>query len=237
MTLATERRVITTQFEVRHAPTRTVIEGYAAKFNARSQDLGGFVEQIDPRAFNKTVQEADVRALLNHDPNLVLGRTASGTLRLATDESGLYYEVDLPDTSYARDLKESMRRGDISQSSFGFRTISDDWGLTEDSQTPLRTLREVALSDVSPVTYPAYLDSTSGISQRSYELLAKRFNLPVETVQSCDLRSLLAGEGPRNSSDTAPGSPTLPSDELRRFLRRRESNAVRDALQLLAGRD
>ncbi|MFF3062630.1 HK97 family phage prohead protease [Streptomyces sp. NPDC057909] len=145
----------------------TVVTGYAAKFNTRSQDLGGFVETIAPGAFTRALEEShDVRALINHDPNLVLGRTTAGTLRLTQDDIGLRYEVDLPNTTAAKDLTESLKRKDISQSSFSFRAIREDWSYDTDGRE-LRTLQDLELCDVSPVTYPAYLDTVSELTQRS----------------------------------------------------------------------
>ena len=131
-----------------------MIRGHAAVFDQLSEDLGGFVEKIRPGAFKKTAGEADIRALWNHDPNYPLGRTKSGTLRVWEDEIGLAIELDPPETSYAKDLQESIRRGDVDQMSFGFRTIRDEWDA--DGETPVRTLVEVQLYDVSPVTFPAY---------------------------------------------------------------------------------
>ena len=128
------------------------IAGYAAVFRSWSEDLGFFKEEIAPGAFTRTIKNADVRALINHDPNLIIGRTKNGTLRLAEDDKGLSYEVDLPETSYAADLRESIKRKDITQNSFGFRTVKDEW--SDDGKR--RTLREVELFDISPVTFPAY---------------------------------------------------------------------------------
>jgi len=131
------------------------IKGYSAVFNRLSGDLGGFKEKIAPGAFTKTLAESDVRALFNHDPNFVLGRTKSGTLELREDEKGLWMEVEPPDTQWARDLVTTIKRGDIDQQSFAFRTIKDTW-TNEEGKLPIRTLNEVQLFDVSPVTYPAY---------------------------------------------------------------------------------
>jgi uncharacterized protein len=130
------------------------ITGYAAVFNELSENLGGFREQIAPGAFAKTIQTADVRALWNHDPNFVLGRNKSGTLQLAEDERGLRIEIIPPDAQWAKDLIASMKRGDVDQMSFGFRTIEDEWE-TRGGEN-IRTLKEVELFDVSIVTYPAY---------------------------------------------------------------------------------
>ena len=143
--------------------TLTIV-GYAAKFDRESQDLGGFVEVIRSGAFRRAVQEDDVRALLNHDPNFVLGRTKSRTLRLSEDATGLRIEIDVPDAQWARDLYRSIERGDIDQMSFAFSVVKDAWTRRED-ETPdtLRELLEVRLHDVSPVTYPAYEDTEVGV--------------------------------------------------------------------------
>jgi len=168
--LALERRAFS--FEVKAAETeKPKIAGYAAVFNKLSQDLGGFRELIKPGAFAKTIQNADVRALWNHDPNYVLGRTKSGTLKLEEDETGLYIEIDPPDTQWARDLMESIRRGDVDQMSFGFRTVADSWR-TENGET-IRELLEVELFDVSPVTFPAYPQTSVGV--RSAEDVYKEY--------------------------------------------------------------
>jgi len=135
--------------------SNTII-GYAAVFNSWSEDLGFFKEQIAPGAFKRTIKNGDIRALINHDPNLVIGRTKNKTLRLSEDDKGLAFEVDLPDTSYAMDLRKSIERKDITQNSFGFQTMKDEW--SEDGKR--RTLVEVKLFDISPVTFPAYKQTT-----------------------------------------------------------------------------
>lgn len=137
------------------------ITGYAAVFNSFSVDLGGFVERIRPGAFSKTVMKADVRALWNHDPNYVLGRTKSGTLKLEEDAKGLRIEIEPPDTQWATDLVKSIKRGDVDQMSFGFRAITDEW--TKENGKQVRELIEVELFDVSPVTFPAYKATKVGV--------------------------------------------------------------------------
>ena len=137
--------------------TAPKISGYAAVFNSPSEDMG-FRELVDPHAFDDTLND-DVRALWNHNADAVLGRTKSGTLRLSVDAKGLRYEIDPPDTQAARDLMTSMKRGDVDSSSFGFTTNEDKWDYSTDPVT--RTLLSVSLFDVSPVTYPAYSESTS----------------------------------------------------------------------------
>jgi hypothetical protein len=137
------------------------IQGYAALFNTLSQPLGmGFRERIRPGAFAKTIKEADVRALFNHDPNHVLGRNAAGTLQLKEDKDGLFFDVQPPDEPWVRSLIASIKRGDISQASFAFQTVRAEWINEEDAtKETIRELIEVRLFDVSPVTYPAYLDT------------------------------------------------------------------------------
>jgi len=159
------------------------IVGYGAKFNSRSENLGGFTEIIAEGAFDD-VLENDVRALFNHDENIVLGRTISGTLGLSVDDTGLRYEIDPPDTQLVRDMVISpMRRGDIDQSSFGFYIGEDDWKEDRSSGAVTRTILKVErLLDVSPVTYPAYPD-TSVAMRKLQELTDKNIiELPDEDV-------------------------------------------------------
>jgi len=148
------------------------IVGHGATFDVptRINDwFGSYMEKVDRAAFQKTLADgADVRALWNHDPNYVLGRTKSNTLTLSTDGIGLAYEATPPDTQWARDLVTTMRRGDVDGSSFGFRVVRDKWGTASDPENPnelmdVRTLLEVQLFDVSPVTFPAYVESDSAV--------------------------------------------------------------------------
>jgi hypothetical protein len=142
------------------------ISGYAAVFDELSENLGGFYERIQRGAFASTLETADVRALWNHDSNYPLGRNRAGTLALSEDETGLAFEIDPPDTSYAKDLLVSMRRGDVDQMSFGFITVRDKW--EKNGGQVIRTLLEVELFDVSPVTYPAY-PTTSATVRSKFE--------------------------------------------------------------------
>ena len=139
------------------------IRGYAAVYNSDSEWMGGFYEQIEAGAFDG-VMDNDVRAYFNHDENLLLGRVSSGTLRIGTDKRGLYYEVDLPNTTYANDLVELMKRGDVNQSSFAFLIDQDRWE-QRDGKT-YRIIEKVSrLLDVSPVSQPAYPDATSELKR------------------------------------------------------------------------
>lgn len=158
-----ERKFFTSKITVEKREDGTsMFRGHAAVFNSLSENLGGFREQIQEGAFDDVLQD-DVRALFNHDPNMVLGRSKSGTLRISQDDKGLSYEVDIPDTSVGRDLTISMGRGDIDQSSFAFVVDEDDWQEDEEGRV-IRTIVKVSrLYDVSPVTYPAYPDATVGL--------------------------------------------------------------------------
>lgn len=146
------------------------IAGYAAVFNQRSDLLGGFfVEVIDPGAFSDVLGQ-DVRGLFNHDPNYLLGRTVSSTLRLSVDERGLAYEIDTPNTQTIRDLVvEPIKRGDMTGSSFAMRVApgGDTWH-EEPGGVVVRTIYKIAeLRDVGPVSFPAYPDSSA--AQRSMD--------------------------------------------------------------------
>jgi len=155
-----ETRTYDANIEVRMDGDKNTVRGYAAVFNSESNDLGGFIETIAPGAFSSVLQD-DVRALIDHKSELILGRTVSGTLRIGQDEKGLYYEYDSPNTTYANDLLESMKRGDVTQSSFGFRVARDGSQWEEKEGQTYRTITKVSrLYDVSPVTYPAYNDTS-----------------------------------------------------------------------------
>lgn len=159
-----ERRIVAAPISLRakaeDAPQGLV--GYASVFNTEAVIAGLFRERIAPGAFTKAIKEDDVRALFNHDPNFVLGRTTSGTLSLSEDEKGLRYEAEPPDTQWARDLMVSIERGDVSQSSFGFQVVREEWREPENrAELPLRTILEARLFDVSPVTYPAYEETSA----------------------------------------------------------------------------
>jgi len=142
--------------------------GHAAVFNQLSEDLGGFREQIAPGAFADALESDDVRALWNHNADHILGRNVAGTLRMSEDSRGLAIEIDLPNTTVARDLSVSIERGDVNQMSFGFsvRPNGQDWAKDDEGRV-IRTLKKVRLFDVSPVTYPAY--PQTDIAKRAME--------------------------------------------------------------------
>ena len=141
--------------------------GYAARYNSPSLPLP-FTEVIAPGAFDRTLKSKnDIRAYINHDERLILGSTRAKTLRLDNRSDGLYSEIDLPDTTYARDLAVSIARGDTRTMSFGFSTVKDEW---QDANN--RTLKEVRLHEVSVVTgvaaYPATTASVRNLSVIAY---------------------------------------------------------------------
>lgn len=156
-----ERRCMAVDLRAGMDGESRTLEGYAVVFGSLSEDLGGFREIVERGAFTQALNEApDVRALFNHDPSLVLGRTTNGTLRLAEDAHGLRVAMTLPETSYAQDVHRLVERGDVNQMSFAFRVHKggETW-TTEDGQR-IRRLRSLAIYDVSIVTFPAYQATT-----------------------------------------------------------------------------
>ena len=155
----------------RRSDGTATISGYAAVYHREDNPgtqyelMPNYYERIQPGAFTRALNEGDdVRALFNHDASAVLGRSKSGTLRLSADKVGLKYEVDLPNTQLARDLAESVERGDISGSSFAFSVTPEGQKIERDKDgTTYRNILETRLYDVSVVTYPAYEAATSGL--------------------------------------------------------------------------
>lgn len=168
-----ERRFVTAPVKVElregtdDAQTST-IEGYALKFNKQTNIGDWFREEILPGAADNCLND-DVRCLFNHNPDFVLARSnqGKGTLSLSVDEVGLKYRYETPDVSYAKDLEENIRLGNVSQSSFGF-TIDEQKWIERDGELPLRQITKFKrLYDVSPVTYPAYQDTS--VAKRSFD--------------------------------------------------------------------
>lgn len=199
-----ERRYNTGEVEVRARNGKAFIGGHAAVFNKLSQNLGGFVERIRPGAFTKTIGEADVRALFNHDASMILGRNTSGTLELEQDDIGLLYRIFPGTRSYERDLIESMERRDIRESSFGFFAVEEDWGMTEQG-FPVRDIVQASLVDISVVTYPAYLDSDAVIGKRSaLTTLEKRSGVAMDEMLA-DPEAIKCAVGKCISDSNEPG--------------------------------
>ena len=145
------------------------IAGYASVFGRKSRNLGGFVEQIDRRAFDQSELAGwpDVICRYNHDDNFLLGTTRGNTLTLRTDDNGLWYDCIPP--SFRADIIELCARGDVSQSSFAFRVPDqgDYWERSGPGGMPLRTVTNTELVDVAPVNTPAYADATA--SARAFD--------------------------------------------------------------------
>jgi HK97 family phage prohead protease len=170
-----ERRALPNQLAAVAMETRddgqAKIVGYASVFYDNTPQTEyplwtDCVERIMPGCFNRAMQEDDCRALFNHDPNCVLGRTTAGTCRLSIDAKGLRYEVDPPDTQLGHDLAASLNRGDITGSSFSFSVTDQAW-ITTESGVDVREIRGVKLYDVGPVTFPAYEATTAGVRREA----------------------------------------------------------------------
>lgn len=159
-----------------------ILGGHASVFN-QVADLGSHLEEIDTRAFKRTLDdpETDVRALFNHNPDYLLGRQSSGTLKLGTDSEGLEFEVELPDTEWGRSVKILADRRDLNGASFGFIPDEAEWGEVRGRRL-MRHTSVGRLIDVSPVTFPAY--GGAAVAMRS-----KQFITP--TSEAALLRSQL----------------------------------------------
>lgn len=184
-----ERRFLSVPVEIRAGSDKNTIGGYAAKFvPAISQNLGGFKEQINPGAFNRSASQGwpDVQARYNHEDSMLIGSTGGNSLRLAVDNVGLQYEVDMLDDYMSQRIYKLVQRGDVRQSSFAFIADDDEWS-TDDTGFPLRTLQQVRLIDVAPVNAPAYLDTTAAVRS-----LAKYFSAdPAEVRKMADANELV----------------------------------------------
>jgi len=158
------------------------IAGRGIPFNDWSEDLGGFRERIAPGAFRESVADGDVRALYNHNPDIVLGRSSTGTLRISERDDGLHYEVDVnPDDADAVSAVARIRRGDVSGNSFGFyveRAEDQEW--EERDGMMWRTIKRAVLRELGPQTFPAYpqsdvaVRSIDSVAEEGREWLEKR---------------------------------------------------------------
>lgn len=168
-------------FEIRAAEDSNTLVGHAAVFDTLADIGGWFKEKIARGAFKKTLADnADVRALLNHNPDKIFGRTKSGTLKLREDDTGLFNEISMPDTTLGKDTMISVKRGDIDQESFAFQAIKEEWDET-DPNNPIRTIIEVKLFDVSLVVFPAY--PTTDVSAKSAENILAEHRSSIKSIQ------------------------------------------------------
>jgi uncharacterized protein len=167
--------------------------GHAALFDNRIKIGGkwGWYEEIAQGAFDSALErEDDVRLLKNHNPDLILARTTTGRLRLSVDDIGLVVDADMTPTTVAKDLAMSLSYGDITQMSFGFRVLSDEWSTLNagtDDEAELRRILDVELWDVSPVTFPAYPDTDAALRAHEMDLICRSLGIdPGERHQLLD---------------------------------------------------
>jgi uncharacterized protein len=178
-----ETRNFEADFELREEGDGMTFVGYAAKFNSPSEDLGGFVETIEPGAFRKSLRSRnDVKLLVNHDTGRVLASSRSGTMKLYEDEIGLRVEASLPNTTDGRDMAELLRRGDLNKMSFGFSVQKDSWN----NEMTQRTLKSVRLFETSIVAFPAYAATEAMV--RSLDKAATRANVDADELADAVLK-------------------------------------------------
>ena len=162
-----QTRSLKTELKTRSEGENMTIEGYFVVFNSQTELWTGAYEEIAPQAFDDTLSN-DIRALINHDTTLVLGRNKAGTLELKKDSRGLWGSIKInPNDTDAVNLYERVKRGDVDQCSFGFNVTSEetDW---RDDGTVKWTITGVDLHEVSVCTFPAYEDT--GVAARSKEV-------------------------------------------------------------------
>ena len=149
------------------------VVGYAAVFDSPISESFPWVEVVRPGAFARALAERqDARSLFNHDANYVLGRVSAGTVTFVEDERGLRFDAVPPDTQWARDLLVSIRRGDVTGASFGFRAVGEKW-VTMPDKSQKRELLDVDLYDGGPVTFPAYNETSVSVRQKAADLRAQ----------------------------------------------------------------
>ena len=163
----------TGNFKTRDDDGNPIIEGYFAVFNTETKLWDGAFEQIAPTAFDTSVS-GDVRALINHDSTLVIGRTTNGTLELKVDTRGLWGRVRInPKDTDAMNIHARVERGDVNQCSFGFYPVREETELLDDGSIKW-TLTDVELFEVSCCTFPAYKETSIQARKRDAEAIAER---------------------------------------------------------------
>jgi HK97 family phage prohead protease len=168
-----ELRSIPTKFETREDGEHLSIEGYFAVFNSNYEIAPGMSESIREGAFSSSMAN-DVRALINHDTTLVLGRTKAGTLQLRQDSHGLWGHIDInPNDGDAMNLYERVKRGDVDQCSFGFDIRSEDTDISENGDIHW-TLTDVDLFEISCCTFPAYTETSISAREHDRDEIQKR---------------------------------------------------------------
>lgn len=161
------------KFSTRAEDGNLYIEGYFAVFGSEYRMWENAIETIDEDAFNDTL-DRDIRALVNHDSTLVLGRTTAGTLTLRVDRIGLWGSIIINQADQdAMNLYERVKRGDVNQCSFGFDIIDQSTEVMENGTTVWK-LNRVKLYEVSVVTFPAYEDTSVEARKKDYEAMEKK---------------------------------------------------------------
>lgn len=177
-----ETREFEIALELREEGDEMTLTGYAALFNSRSENLGGFTEVIAPGAFSRSLKSRnDIKLLWNHDTSAVLGSTRSGTLKLEEDERGLRVTASLPNTTHGRDARELVKRGDVTGFSFGF-TIPGRGGDEWNAEGTERTLKSVRLHEVSLTPFPAYTATNGTAQMRGLDKVAKRAEVDADQL-------------------------------------------------------
>jgi HK97 family phage prohead protease len=221
--------------ELRAEGDALTLSGYAAVFGQLSQNLGGFVEQVDPAAFDGTLSrsERNVLGAWNHNLDALLATTDSGTLRLATDGRGLSYSMDLdPTDPDAQRVAAKVRSGMVKGSSFSFAVRADAWTTTEQG-FPLRTLEDVVLYELGPVASPAYLQTQDGGAAVALRSFSEFVDLPFEQVTEAAaagrLTDLIARDLPEvPAEEPAPEPPSdTPGEEAQTARRGRRNPSTR----------
>ena len=168
-----QMRSIASKFETRESEEGLFIEGYFSVFNSTYELWPGATESVAPGAFANTLG-GDIRALIDHETRLVLGRNKSGTLELREDSHGLWGRVKInPNDQDAVNLYERVKRGDVDQCSFGFDIVKEDTEVRDDGSVHW-PIREVKLYEVSVVTFPAYTETSVSARKRDFEEIQKR---------------------------------------------------------------
>lgn len=168
-----EMRGYPAQFRTEESENERTIEGYFAVFGENYELWPGATESVDPSAFEGAL-DGDVRALIDHQTNLVLGRTKAGTLELKADTRGLWGKIKInPNDTDAMNLYERVKRGDVDQCSFGFDIEAEDTEYRDDGSVHW-TIRKVKLYEVSVCTFPAYESTSVSARKKDYESIKMR---------------------------------------------------------------
>lgn len=169
-----QSRSMPTEFRAAESDGKKRIEGYFSTFGGIYELWPGATESIDPHAFDDALND-DIRALIDHETRLVLGRNKSGTLELRIDGFGLWGSIEINEAdSDAMNLYARVQRGDVSQCSFGFEILSEETEISDDGLKIHWTIKKVKLYEVSCCTFPAYKDTSITARQDDYAKIKKR---------------------------------------------------------------